>query len=397
MDMSGAIFPLNFPTDDLRLLTGIIIGFGFGFVLERAGFGNARKLAGQFYLNDMTVFKVMFTAILVAMVGLYGLASLGLVDMSMIWINPTFIPAQAVGGFLLGIGFIMSGLCPGTSVVSMVSGRIDGWVTFVGIFLGIALFTFTVDWVPGLHSLYLAGAGEVSLLHEVMGVPALVLALVIVAGAVLAFVGAEKVEALFQAKRSPVDLTPANKPRIKLAVGGSLAVLAMAVLTAGSPGPDTTPSPMASMTPLSLAERIIERQPGILILDLRTDHETERGIPGAVAGTDPTAVVTMLTGAPEGTFVVIYDESGAVTQAPSEWPRSLEYRFLEGGLVGWQNEVLTAAELWGNSLAERERVQRQNQISAFFSGAAVQNSAVAAPPPMMPAGGAGKKPKAGGC
>ena len=143
--MSGAIFPLTFPTDDLRLLTGIIIGFGFGFVLERAGFGNARKLAGQFYLNDMTVFKVMFTAILVAMVGLYGLASLGLVDMSMIWINPTFIPAQAVGGFLLGVGFIMSGLCPGTSVVSMVSGRIDGWVTFAGIFLGIVLFTLTVD------------------------------------------------------------------------------------------------------------------------------------------------------------------------------------------------------------------------------------------------------------
>ena len=149
--MTSAIFPLSFATDDLRLLTAIAIGFGFGFVLERAGFGNARKLAGQFYLNDMTVFKVMFTAILVAMVGLYGLASLGMVDMSMVWINPTFIPAQAVGGFLLGIGFIMSGLCPGTSVVSMVSGRIDGWVTFVGIFLGISLFALTVDWVPGLH------------------------------------------------------------------------------------------------------------------------------------------------------------------------------------------------------------------------------------------------------
>jgi uncharacterized membrane protein YedE/YeeE len=202
--MTGAVFPLSFPTDDFRLLTGIFIGFGFGFVLERAGFGNARKLAGQFYLNDMTVFKVMFTAILVAMVGLYGLASLGLVDMSMIWISPTFIPAQAVGGFLLGVGFIMSGLCPGTSVVSMVSGRIDGWVAFIGIFLGIALFTFTVDWFPGLQALYLAGSGEVSLLHEVMGVPALVLALIMVAGAVLAFVGAEKVERIFQSRRNPV-------------------------------------------------------------------------------------------------------------------------------------------------------------------------------------------------
>ncbi len=395
--MSGAIFPLTFPTDDLRLLTGILIGFGFGFVLERAGFGNARKLAGQFYLNDMTVFKVMFTAILVAMVGLYGLASVGMVDMSMIWINPTFIPAQAVGGFLLGIGFIMSGLCPGTSVVSMVSGRIDGWVTFVGIFLGIALFTLTVDWVPGLHSLYLAGSGEVSLLHEVMGVPALVLALVMVAGAVLAFVGAEKVEAIFQAKRSPVELSPPSRPGIKLAMGGSLALLAVITLTAGSPSPDTTPVPLASMAPLSLAESLIERQAGILILDLRADPEAERGIPGAVAGTDPVAVEALLSGMPEGTTVVVFDESGTITHAPPDWPGSLEYRFLEGGLFGWQEEVLTPLELWGSSLAERERVQRQNQISAFFSGAAVQNSSVAAPPAMMPAGGGGKKPKAGGC
>lgn len=395
--MTSAIFPLTFPTDDLRLLTGILIGFGFGFVLERAGFGNARKLAGQFYLNDMTVFKVMFTSILVAMVGLFGLASLGLVDMSMIWINPTFMPAQAVGGFLLGIGFVMSGLCPGTSLVSMASGRIDGWVTFVGIFLGIALFTFTVDWVPGLQALYLAGSGEVSLLHEVLGVPALVLALVMVAGAVLAFVGAEKVEAIFQAKWMPVELTPPSRPRIKLAMGGSLAVLAVVTLTAGSPGPEATPIPMAALAPLSLAEDIIERQPGIVILDLRADLETERGVPGAVAGTDPSAVLALLQGTPNGTVVVTYDELGALTQAPADWPRNLEYRFLEGGLVGWQTEVLAPAEIWGSSLAERERVQRQNQISAFFSGAAVQGSVVAAPPPMMPAGGAGQKPKAGGC
>ena len=168
--MSDAFFPLTFASEELRLLTGLALGFLFGFVLERSGFGNARMLAGQFYLNDMTVFKVMFTSILVAMVGLFGLQAVGLADLSMMWINPTFIPAQAVGGFLLGVGFIMSGLCPGTSVVSMVSGRIDAWVAFAGITAGIALFTVTVDWVPGLLSLYQAGSGEVSLLPELLGV-----------------------------------------------------------------------------------------------------------------------------------------------------------------------------------------------------------------------------------
>jgi uncharacterized membrane protein YedE/YeeE len=136
--MSTAIFPLTFASEELYLLTAIVLGFLFGFSLERAGFGNARKLAAQFYLYDMTVFKVMFTAILVAMVGLYSLNGLGLVDMSMMWINPTFMWAQVIGGFLLGVGFILSGLCPGTSVVSAASGRIDAVVAFVGIFIGTA-------------------------------------------------------------------------------------------------------------------------------------------------------------------------------------------------------------------------------------------------------------------
>jgi uncharacterized membrane protein YedE/YeeE/rhodanese-related sulfurtransferase len=397
MDMTTAIFPIEFATDDLRLLTGLVIGFGFGFVLERAGFGNARKLASQFYLEDMTVLKVMFTAILTAMVGLYGLASLGFVDLSMIWINPTFIPAQAVGGFLLGIGFIMSGLCPGTSVVSMVSGRIDGWVTFAGIFAGIALFTLTVDWFPGLQALYLAGSGEVSLLHEVFGIPALVLALIMVAGAVLAFVGAEKVEVKFRQKRSPVDLTPPSRPRLKLAVGGSLAVLTIAVLTAGSPGPERPPVPMAGIQPLEVAERIIERDPNLLILDMRADPGAEKGIPGALAATDTEAVKGLLNGIAEGSLVVVYDETGSMSEAPGEWPRTLEYRFAEGGFAGWQADVLTPAGIWGNTLSERDQVLRQNQISAFFSGAAVQNSAVSASPPAMTSGNTGKKPKAGGC
>ena len=86
-----SIFPLSFAVDEYRLLTAIALGFLFGFTLERAGFGNARKLAGQFYLNDMTVFKVMFTAILVAMVGLRSFAAFGWVDMSLIWVNPTFL------------------------------------------------------------------------------------------------------------------------------------------------------------------------------------------------------------------------------------------------------------------------------------------------------------------
>jgi uncharacterized membrane protein YedE/YeeE/rhodanese-related sulfurtransferase len=395
--MSGALFPLSFASEEARLLTGIFIGFLFGFVLERGGFGNARKLAAQFYLTDMTVFKVMFTAILVAMVGLFGLSAVGLADLSLMWINPTFIPAQAVGGFLLGVGFIMSGLCPGTAVVSMVSGRIDAWVAFLGIVLGIALFALTVDWLPGLGALYAAGSGEVSLLHEVFGVPALALVLGVVAVATLAFVGAEVVEGIFRGKRPPVELTPPSRPRMKLAVGGSLAVVALLALAVSGPRPEMPQVQAASLAPMALAQSLIEREPGILVLDLRSDPGGEEGIPGAAVASGPEEVVEVLGATPPRTLVVVYDESGALREVPEHWPRTLEYRFLEGGLAGWRENVLTPVALWGNTLAEREFTQKQNQIAAYFSGAAVQSAPVAAPPPAISSGGAAPQRRAGGC
>ncbi|MEJ2502118.1 MAG: YeeE/YedE thiosulfate transporter family protein [Gemmatimonadota bacterium] len=219
------IFPLVFANDEVRLLTAVVLGFLFGFSLERGGFGNARKLAGQFYFHDMTVFKVMFTAILVAMVGLYTLAGLGWVDMARMWINPTFMWAQVVGGFLLGIGFIMSGLCPGTSVVSAASGRWDGVVTIAGIFIGTAVFTVAVDLFPALDALYHAGDMGVSVLPELLALPTLpfVLAVVLVAGA--AFIGAEALERTFRARYQTVEHTPRPLPVMKFGIAATLGLV----------------------------------------------------------------------------------------------------------------------------------------------------------------------------
>jgi uncharacterized membrane protein YedE/YeeE len=394
--MSQAIFPVAFANEEMRLLTAIGLGFLFGLSLERGGFGNARKLAAQFYLYDMTVFKVMFTAILVAMVGLYTLSGLGLMDLSMLWINPTFVWAQLVGGFLLGVGFIMSGLCPGTSVVSTASGRWDGAVTLVGIFVGTGVFALAVDLVPALDTLYHAGSLDVSLLNEVLGVPPLVFALatVVVAGA--GFAGAEKLEEVFARKYERLELAPARRPRAKLRLAGALAVVAMiglAVRPLESPAP---PAQMASMAPRALAEAIIGKRPGLLILDLRADADTaDTRIPGSYPATTPEAARSLLASAPVGGTVVLIDEDGSMKSVPADWRRNVRYAFLQDGFLGWELKVLTPAAP-GVTLEEREWAARQGQIAAYFSGAAVQITEVAAPPPM--AGAGGQKPKkAGGC
>ena len=87
----------------------LAIGFGFGFALERAGFGNCRKLAAQFYLYDMTVLKVMFTAIVVAMLLVFWASALMKLDFDRVYVNPTYLWPGILGGLLLGVGFIIGG------------------------------------------------------------------------------------------------------------------------------------------------------------------------------------------------------------------------------------------------------------------------------------------------
>jgi uncharacterized membrane protein YedE/YeeE len=122
------------------LLLTLIGGLGFGVVLERAGFGSGCKLTAVFYGYDMSVVKVMFTAIVTAMAGLWLLASIGVIDMQAIYIVPTNYAAQLVGGLVFGAGFVIGGYCPGTAVVACASGRIDAWMFVLGLLAGIAFY-----------------------------------------------------------------------------------------------------------------------------------------------------------------------------------------------------------------------------------------------------------------
>ena len=398
--MSGHVFPIDFASEEFRLLTAVVLGFLFGFALERAGFGNARKLAAQFYLHDMTVFKVMFTAILVAMVGLYSLAALGAVDMSMLWINPTFLWAQIIGGFLLGVGFIISGLCPGTSIVAAVSGRLDGLAAILGIYVGTLTFAVAVDWMPALENLYNGGSMGVSLLHEVLDVPAPSLVLAVVVAAGFALIGAEATERHFQRRRAPVELTPKPTPTIgrwKYALTASFAVVVLVAMVAAPAPAAPVAVAMGSIEPLQLADLVIAGDPDLLILDVRADNPTgQAGIPAAVVATTA-EIPPSLALADENAIVVVIDDNGSLNEVPAAWPRAPDYRFLRGGYAAWRAEALTPLEAMGVSLEERNFCARQNQIAAFFSGAAVKPSAISAPL-ALPTGGPKKpKKKGSGC
>ena len=135
--MRAPFFEFGLFGEGASLVAALLIGIAFGWFLERSGMGNARKLAGQFYLSDLTVFKVMFTAIVTAMLGVFWLGWLGVLDVSRVYVPETWIVPQLVGGIVFGFGFVIAGLCPGTSCVAAASGRIDGVVVVIGMFAGV--------------------------------------------------------------------------------------------------------------------------------------------------------------------------------------------------------------------------------------------------------------------
>jgi len=137
------------------ILMSLGLGFFFGFFLERAGFSSALKLTGQFYFRDFSVLKVMFTAIIVAMVGIGYFAMMGWLDMSQVFVPPVFVWPQLVGGLLLGAGFIVGGYCPGTSLVAAAVGKLDALFFIGGIFIGIFLFGVTE---PGFAHFNVSGS-----------------------------------------------------------------------------------------------------------------------------------------------------------------------------------------------------------------------------------------------
>ena len=179
------------PYTDGSIVVAALVGIGFGAALERAGLGSAPKLAGQFTLTDFTVFKVMFTAIITAMLGAFWASRFGILDLSRVYVPETFLLPQLVGGAVFGIGFALAGLCPGTSCVSAATGRGDGLAVVLGFFGGVLV---TGAMVPMLSGLYQSTPRGTLLLPATLGVPYGVVLLAIVLLAMAGFSVAQRLE-----------------------------------------------------------------------------------------------------------------------------------------------------------------------------------------------------------
>lgn len=244
-----------------QILIYFIIGLGFGIALEISGFGSSPKLAAQFYFKEMTVLKVMFTAIVTAMVLIFLASAVGLLDYNLIWVNPTYLWPGIVGGLIMGVGFIIGGFCPGTSLVGLATFKLDGLFFTFGSLFGIFAFGETVGLFDEFYNSSSMGRFT---LPELFGLPTGVVVLLVVFMALFMFWGSEQLERIFGGK------DPKKAPKLRYAGAGALTLAAVAVMVIGQPTTADRWNVISAEKEQLLQDRAVQIHPGEL---LATMHE----------------------------------------------------------------------------------------------------------------------------
>ena len=344
-----------------------LIGFAFGFTLEMSGFGDSRKLAAQFYFTELTVLKVMFTAIVTAMVLLFGAVGLGILNFNQVWVNPTYLWSGLLGGLIMGMGFIIGGFCPTTSLASASTGKIDGMLFMLGGFVGAFLFGETEPLFT--HWYNNAGYYGRVTLDQVLHLPLGVVVLLVVLMALFMFWGADQLERIVGKK----DLT--REPRLRFVGAGALLVLALAVLFIGSPSfeqryqklsftrTDTIPQlegqdpiiethtytademleqRLVQVSPAELFKSIYNQKINLIILDVRPESDYNLyHIDGAIhvpLDKLPAVIPDLLSEPPTNSvFVTISNDETAATEAWKQLSAASvpNVYILEGGINNW--------------------------------------------------------------
>jgi rhodanese-related sulfurtransferase len=274
-DLAASLGPLAF-----ALVFGAI-GFGFGFALEMGGFGDTRKLAGQFYFRDMTVLKVMFTGIAVAAVLVALATSFGLLDMSRVFVNPTYLWPGIVGGLIMGVGFVIGGFCPGTSLVAASTLKVDGMFFLLGALGGVWLFGETVGSFQGF---WLSSYMGRFTLQEWLGLPLGVTVLLVVVMALALFWAGDLAMQAFGQKKpwAEVNKVPGRRAQ---AFAGALVAASLVLVVNGQPDPEAKFARMGPQVRQSVEERGIFVDPAevvalrkdigvqVVVLDLRDERD----------------------------------------------------------------------------------------------------------------------------
>jgi len=383
--MIDTLYSLDALGTSRAFFLAMLIGFGFGFALERAGFSSSRRLAGVFYFTDMAVVKVMFSALITAMLGLSYMVGLGWLQLDQIFLMPTIYGAQIVGGLLFGVGFAMGAWCPGTAAAGLAAGRIDALVFLVGTICGSILFN---ELFPVIRLLYTAGDYGTRMVHTTVGMSRNGFILVFTLVAVAAFWLSEWAEKT-RTGRAPYMGSPFLKAfSLALVVlAGGLFVLGPA--TTGAAAKSAGAAPITAVDekvllerveqaqdhvePEELADRLMAGEPNLVVVDVRPAAEFNAFHIRGALNVSLARLAEALQPHKNKGLIVLY--SNGMTH-PAQARDSLQRQgfgnvyLLTDGLQGFRDRCLKPVSLRSEPLTTVDAA-RINGWRGFFAGLAV--------------------------
>ncbi len=330
----------------LTYLVFLAIGIAFGYILELSGFGNSTQLAAQFYFRDLTVLKVMFGAIVTAMVLMFTMIGLGILDYNLVWVNPTYLGSGIVGGLIMGVGFIIGGFCPGTSLAAAATGKIDGMFFVGGVLGGIFVFGevekfFDTWWQTGGY------LGRFTLM-DWLGLPAGVVVTLVVLMALFMFWGGEQLEK-YVGKR---DLK--KEPKWRYGLAAALLAVAVVTIVIGTPTTDQKWTKVAPVKEVALTDRQVQISPAELyttmydnklitvLIDVRSEadynlYHLNNALNVPLSQIESVVPKLLAKYTPNTVYVVMSNDEVAATEA---WQKLVANSvantyILEGGVNNW--------------------------------------------------------------
>lgn len=126
----------------MEILLALVIGAGFGAMLDRIGATNPSVLTDMLTLRRLNLAKTILVAIGTGSILMFGGQMLGLVDVAHMSVKSAYV-GVLIGGLMLGVGWAISGFCPGTGVCAAATGRKDAVFFIGGGLLGAAAYMVT--------------------------------------------------------------------------------------------------------------------------------------------------------------------------------------------------------------------------------------------------------------
>jgi rhodanese-related sulfurtransferase/uncharacterized membrane protein YedE/YeeE len=377
LDTNGAFF------------MALVIGTFFGVCLERAGFSSSRRLAGIFYFRDMAVLKVMFTALITAMLGLLVFTSIGWIDPgTQLFLMETYYGTHILGGLIFGVGFVMAGWCPGTAVVGLASGKWDALVFLVGGVFGSILFNELFPLIKGLYqwgqsSAQGFGQEGVAFIYDTLSMTKEGFALLFTGMAVFLFWISEAIDK----RHTDHQISKPVPPSFLGALCAVLIFAAVSLFVLSGKGDITASDRNAGLTgteqllaqietaedhmePEELADRLLNRETHLLVVDVRPRQEYDDfHIRGAVNVALPDLPDFLKPYRNKG-LIVLYSNGMTHPAQARDMLQLMGFNniyLLTDGLTGFVERCLKPVSLRSEPASEA-LVEKINRWRAFFVG-----------------------------